>query len=111
MQSPSAGGTLPHAFVHGFSPARTKYSHQENDRAACEADQSKNGEKPPIADAIDNGRCDERANAGEDVSHEIVEGHAFGRFLGHELCQHGGHHTEDEHRADAEEEVCNHLSR
>lgn len=33
----------------------------------------------------------------------------MGSAVGHELCEHSGDDAKDEHGAEAEEEVCNHL--
>lgn len=98
-----------HLWFHCLPPFRTVDPHEEDDRAACEADKAQNSEEPPIADAANDRGCDKGANTREDVSHEVVESHAFRGFLGHKLSEHSGHHTEDEHGTYSEEKVGNHL--
>lgn len=97
-------------FIQSLSPLRAVDSHQEDDRAACETDEAEDGEDPAIADSTDDRGRDDRTNAGEDVSHEVVEGYTFRGFFRHEFGEHGGYHAENEHGTHTKEEVGNHLS-
>lgn len=99
-----------HMRIHLLSPTRTKNPDEENDRAAREPEQAKDGEEPAITDASNDRSRDEGSHAGENVPHEVVQGHALGGLFRHELGEHGGHHTENEHGSNTEEEVGDHLS-
>lgn len=79
---------------HGPNNSTTAHSNDPNPR-----------EQPAIPNGADKRLRDHRTNAREDVPYEIIDRDAAGRFLGHELRQHGRRHREDKHGADAEEEV------
>ena len=84
-------------------------THRPHDDAARHRKDPQAGEEPAIPDGVEQRLGDDPADAGEDVAHEVVDRHAGGGFLGHELRQHGRRHAEDEHAADAEEEVGDEL--
>lgn len=95
--------------IQSLSPFRAIDSHQENDRAAGEAEQPEDGKQPPITDTIDDRGSDDGTDAGEDVSHEVVESYTLRGLFRHEFREHGGYHAENEHGAHTKEEVGNHL--
>lgn len=52
---------------------------------------------------------DDRSHTGEDISHEVVECNTLRGLFWHELGQHRGNHTKDQHGADSKEKVRDHL--
>lgn len=84
--------------------------HGPNDAAAHDGGDAKNREQPPITNRADDRRSDHSSYTTEYVPHKIVDGHTVGRLPRHKLRQHGRHHAENEHRADPEEEIGDHLS-
>lgn len=102
-ESPSPGPVqLP---IHHLPPPRSEPPHRPHDDAARRGDEAHPREQPPVADGADQRLRHDGARAGEDVAHEVVDRDAVGGAAGHELGEHGGRHGEDEHGADAEEEV------
>ena len=87
--------------------SRTESPHRPNDNTARRGDDTDPCEQPAVANGVEQRLRDDGAHAGEDVPDEVVHRDAVGCLLGHELRQHGRRHAEDEHRADAEEEVRN----
>ena len=92
--------------IHLLPPPRPKPLHRPNDDAAPHRNHPHAGEQPAVSDGVDERLRDDGAHAREDVAHEVVDRDAVGRLFGHEFRQHRRRHGEDEHGADAEEEVC-----
>ena len=92
--------------IHPLPPPGPEPPHRPNDNAAPHGNDARAGEQPAVPDDIDKRLRDDGADAGKDVAHKVVDRDAVGRLLGHKLRQHRRGHGEDEHGADAEEEVC-----
>jgi len=84
-----------HALVHLQSPTRAIYLHAKNNKGADKANTSEDGKKPAISHDADERGCDKGAHARENIPYEVVQGYTNGRFLGHELGEHGSYHAED----------------
>lgn len=62
-------------------------------------------EQPAVANSTDKWvRCD-GTDAREDVTDKIIDCDAGRGLARHKFCEHGGRHGEDEHGANAKEEV------
>ena len=99
----------PHPPIHPLPPPRSKPPHRPNHHTAPRTNNPQPGKQPAVTDAGDEGLGDDSADAGKDVADEIVDGDARGGLFGHEFREHGCGHGEDEHAADAEEEVGDEL--
>ena len=102
---------LSHPRIHLLSPLRTPHSHCKDDGATRETDKAQDCEQPAITNGIDDRCSDQGPDARKDVSHEVVQCNTLGGFLRHKFGQHRCHHAENEHRSNAEEEVCDHLTK
>ena len=71
--------------------------HSPDHETTRQCPDTQDGEDPAIPNGLDHWRRNENAHARENVSHEIVDGDASGRFPGHEFGEHGSGHGEDEH--------------
>ena len=92
--------------IHRLPPPRSEPPHRPNDHATRHRNDSHPREQPAVANGTDERLRNDGSHTGEDVPHEIIHRDAVGRLFGHKLRQHGRRHGEDEHGADAEEEVC-----
>lgn len=101
--------TSPQLRIHTRPPPRPKPSHGPHDRTARGRNDPQSRKQPAVPNGIQQRLRNHPAHAGEDISHKVIHRHAGGCLLGHELRQHGRHHGEDEHAADAEEEVGDEL--
>ena len=101
--------TLPHLPIHALPPRRPEPSHRPNNRTARCRQHPNARKQPSVPNRGDERLGNDRPDAGADVADEIVGGDARGGALGHEFREHGGGHGEDEHAADAEEEVGDEL--
>ena len=90
---------------HHPSPLRSEPPHSPNDNTAHRSNDPQPRKQPPVADGADQRLRHDGPDAREDVAHEVVDGDAVGGLFGHEFREHGRGHGEDEHGADAEEEV------
>ena len=90
---------------HPLPPPRSKSPHGPNDNQTSSSEESDDSEEPAITDGLDERLRQDGAAGGENVAEEVVDGDAGAGATGHEFGEHGGGHGEDEHGADAEEEV------
>lgn len=97
--------------IHLRPPFRSELSHGPNDRAARHRNHAPPREQPTIPDSRDDGFGRNGTDAGEDIADEIVGRDAGGGLAGHEFCEHGGGHAEDDHATDAEEEIRDELEK
>jgi len=106
-----------HANIPQLSPGprqrnhipRTKPPHRPDHTPTAERNNTHPREQPAIANRGDKRLRRHRAHSGEDIADEVIGRDAGGGAAGHELCEHCGGHGEDEHGADAEEEVGDQL--
>jgi len=100
---------LPKRLHHLHSPLRSPPPHRPDNRTPTgQTPQPENRHNPPIANRPNDRLRDHGTRKRKDVPHEVVDGDARRCALRHELGKHGGHQGEDEHGADAEEEVGDH---
>ena len=94
--------------IHHLPPSRPESPHGPNHNATRRRNDTHPGKQPPVANRVDQRLRNDSAHASEHVPYKIVHRNAVGGLLGHELGEHGQGHGEDEHGADAVEEVGNH---
>ena len=92
--------------IHRLPPPRSEPPHRPNDHATRHRNNTHPREQPAVPNRTDQRLRNDGSHTGEDVPHEIIHRDAVGCLFGHELRQHSRRHGEDEHGADAEEEVC-----
>ena len=102
---PSHSPLLIQRLIHRLPPLGPEPPHRPDNNAARHGDDAHARKQPPITNSVDQRLRDDGPDAGKDVADEVVDGDAVGGALGHEFRQHGRGHGEDEHGADAEEEV------
>jgi hypothetical protein len=103
---------LPQLLHHPGPPPPAPDPHRpQRSTPGEQAPEPQNRHQPAIPEFRDRGIRHDRAREAEYVSHKVVQRDAAGGSLGHELGQHGIDEGEDEHAADAEEEVRDHGER
>lgn len=91
--------------IHHLPPSRPESPHSPNDDTTRRGNHTNSRKQPPVTNRTDQRLGNDSSHAREDVPHKVVHGDAVGCLFGHELREHGRRHGEDEHRADAEEEI------
>lgn len=94
-----------HLPIHLDPPHRTKAFHGPNGRATSHREQGRARKKPTVADGREERFGHHDPDASDDVADAVVERDPGRGVAGHELGEHGDDGAEDEHVADAEEEV------
>lgn len=79
--------------------------HCPYNHTACHCPESHDGKEPSVANRRNQRLSNYGANAGENISDEIVGCDAGGGTARQELSKHRGGHGKDEHAADTEEKV------
>lgn len=90
---------------------RTKPPHRPDHAPTAQRNSTHPREQPPIADRGDKRLGRHSTHSRENIAHKVVGRDAGGGAAGHELCEHGGGHGENEHGPDAEEEVGDQLGK
>ena len=92
--------------IHLLPPPGPEPPHRPDDNAAPHRNDAHPAKQPAIPNGVDERLRDDGPHAGKDVADKVVHRDATRRLFGHKLRQHRRRRGEDEHGADAEEEVC-----
>lgn len=91
---------------------RAKTLHGPNGQAASDqGNDTQSREEPAISNRNDERFRHDRADAGEDIPHKVVQCDSVRGLSGHEFREHRGDESEYQHASDAEEEVGDHGDR